>query len=200
MMTLKRKKSAVQEIKEVVITKYKALSSKFTAQINLREVGKILTPIRPLDPDEVAANNAKFGTYGNGIGSDFNVIWKQIKNLPNDLADAFENIKNISESENKEEVIIATAILAVNLKKGKIGNITRMGSWPWGKSATIKQLIKASCDLDAKKIQQAIGGKIITVSNPIPGLRLGPVKVGDGVVTEWFYHKAVQKEILSMIE
>ncbi|MCV5004026.1 hypothetical protein OFM39_30685, partial [Escherichia coli] len=88
------------------------------AQINLREVGKILTPIRPLDPDEVAANNAKFGTYGNGIGSDFNVIWKQIKNLPNDLADAFENIKNISESENKEEVIIATAILAVNLKKG----------------------------------------------------------------------------------
>ncbi|AQX04802.1 sugar-binding protein [Elizabethkingia meningoseptica] len=189
----KKKKSAVQEIKEVVITKYKALSSKFTAQINLREVGKILTPIRPLDPDEVAANNAKFGTYGNGIGSDFNVIWKQIKNLPNDLADAFENIKNISESENKEEVIIATAILAVNLKKGKIGNITRMGSWPWGKSATIKQLIKASCDLDAKKIQQAIGGKIITVSNPIPGLRLGPVKVGDGVVTEWFYHKAVQK-------
>jgi len=125
----KKKNSAVQEIKEVVITKYKALSSKFTAQINLREVAKMLTPIRPLDSDEVASINAKYGPPGQGLGNDLSRMWKQIKDIPSDLADTVENIKNISESENKEEVIIATAILAVNLRKGKIGNVAKMGSF-----------------------------------------------------------------------
>ena len=125
----KKKKSAVQEIKEVVITKYKALSSKFTAQINLREVAKMLTPIRPLDSDEVASINTKYGPPGQGLGNDLSRMWKQIKDIPSDLADTVENIKNISESENKEEVIIATAILAVNLRKGKIGNVAKMGSF-----------------------------------------------------------------------
>jgi len=112
------------QIQEVVVTGRKKAKS----DLDLNKIAEFLTPIRPATPEETAMTEAKYGKYGQGIGSDLSIMWKQIKDIPNNLSDAWENIKSIGDSEDKEETIIATAILLVNLKKGKIGNIAKMGN------------------------------------------------------------------------
>ncbi|MCB4234730.1 RHS repeat-associated core domain-containing protein [Kaistella anthropi] len=117
-------------IQEVVITAYKAVKTK-TADFDFSKVASILAPIRPLSQDEQNAMNAKYGK-ANDLSSSLNIMWRQIKDVPDNLADTWENIKNIGESEDKEEAIVSMAILMVNLKKGKIGNVAKMGA-PGGK-------------------------------------------------------------------
>ncbi|SFN92072.1 intein C-terminal splicing region [Chryseobacterium oleae] len=65
-------------------------------------------------------------------------------------------------------------------------------AWPFLEKVSVKVLQNASCDADALAIQKVVGGDIMTVSNPMKGLQLGPVKYGSEEVSGWFYHKAVK--------
>ena len=52
-----------------------------------------------------------------------------------------KNIKSIGESEDKEEMVVATAILLINLKKRKFGNVAKMGNLG-GKFLKLAKLLK----------------------------------------------------------
>ncbi|WP_346983968.1 hypothetical protein [Chryseobacterium sp. POE27] len=128
-------------IQEVVITGHKKVQSTFSS-FDFNKLATIMTPMRPATPKESAMTDARYGKCGhNDIGCDFTRLWKQIKDVPSDLADTVENIKSIGESEDKEEMVVATAILLINVKKGKIGNIARMGNLG-GKFLKLAKLLK----------------------------------------------------------
>ncbi|UOU98592.1 RHS repeat-associated core domain-containing protein [Chryseobacterium daecheongense] len=126
------------QIQEVVVTGHKKVKS----NLDLNKIAEFLAPIRPATPDETAMIDARYGKCAhNDIGCEFNIVWKQIKDIPNDLADTWENIKSIGDSEDKEEAIVSMAILMVNLKKGKTGNIAKMGNLG-GKFMKLAKLLK----------------------------------------------------------
>ena len=155
----KKKKEEIKEtrIPEVVITVYRAVKSKI-ADIDLSKTASFLAPIRPLSRDEQSMMNARYGNYGNGFGSDLSIMWAQIKDVPGNLIDG---IKSIGESEDAEEMVAATAILLVSAKKGKIGNVAKMGV---GKSASGWVISKVFNSLDPAiqtKIKNAISKGIV---------------------------------------
>jgi len=101
-----------------------------------------MTPMRPATLEESAMIDTRYGKCGhNDINCDFIRLWKQIKDVPSDLADIFENLKSIGESEDKEEMGVAIAILLVNLRKGKFGNVAKMGNLG-GKFLKLAKLLK----------------------------------------------------------
>ncbi|KMQ67508.1 hypothetical protein ACM39_13815 [Chryseobacterium sp. FH2] len=144
-----------QLIQEVVITSHKK-----SANFDFNKIAEIMTPIRPVTPAEQTMLDARYGK-ANGVMGSLNVMWKQIKDVPSNLADTWENLKSIGDSEDKEEAIIATAILLVNLKKGKIGNIAKMGV---GKNTSGWVISKVFNSLDTSiqaKIKNAISKGIV---------------------------------------
>jgi RHS repeat-associated protein len=145
------------QIQEVVVTGRKKAKS----NLDLNKIAEFLTPIRPATPEETAMTEAKYGKYGQGIGSDLSIMWKQIKDIPNNLSDAWENIKSIGDSEDKEEAIIATAILLVNLKKGKIGNIAKMGVCKSTSGWVISKVFNSLDTSVQTKIKNAISKGIV---------------------------------------
>lgn len=148
-------------IQEVVITGHKKVKSAFSS-FDFNKLATIMTPMRPATPEESAMTDARYGKCGhNDIGCDFTRLWKQIKDVPSDLADTVENIKSIGNIEDKEGLIVATAILLINLKKGKIGNIAKMGV---GKSTSGWVISKVFNSLDTSiqaKIKNAISKGIV---------------------------------------
>ncbi|MEY8759948.1 RHS repeat domain-containing protein [Chryseobacterium tongliaoense] len=146
-------------IQEVVITGYKKIQSVFT-NIDLNKVATIMAPIRPVTPNEQALIDARYGK-ADGFMGNLNLMWRQIKDVPSNLADTWESLKSIGENEDKEEVIISTVILLVSLKKGKIGNIAKMGV---GKSTSGWVISKVFNSLDTAiqtKIKNAISKGIV---------------------------------------
>ncbi len=115
----KKKEEPVKtvEIQEIVITKYNAFKSK------ANDVLMFIAPIRP----NTKGHTARYGKYGNGILSDLKIVgnMNMITDVPNLLSESFSSI---GESDDKVEMITATAILLVNLKKGNTENIVKMGS------------------------------------------------------------------------
>ncbi|MBL7880432.1 MAG: RHS repeat-associated core domain-containing protein, partial [Chryseobacterium gambrini] len=129
------------QIQEVIIKGHKKSQSAFS-NIDVNKLATIMTPMRPATFEESAMINTRYGKCGhNDIGCDFTRLWKQIKDVPSDLAESLENLKSIGESEDKEEIVIATAILLVNLRKGKIGNMAKMGNLG-GKFLKLAKLLK----------------------------------------------------------
>lgn len=128
-------------IQEVVITKYRAIKSKATeiiSNINIDETLRLIAPISPNTPQQNAINDARYGKCGhNDIGCDFQKMWAQMKDVPGDF---LNGLKTIGEGDDAEEMVIATAVLLVNMKKGKMGNVAKMGSNFKGINA-IKKLI-----------------------------------------------------------
>ncbi|MBW3524900.1 hypothetical protein [Chryseobacterium sp. NKUCC03_KSP] len=117
-------------------------------------------------PQEVAMIDEKYGKCGhNDIGCDLNKIWKQIKDVPGHIKDipgnVMDGISSIGESENTEEVVISSAILLISLRKGKAGNIAKMGL---GKSSSGWVLSKVFNSLDPAiqtKVKNAISKGIV---------------------------------------
>ncbi|SIO09958.1 RHS repeat-associated core domain-containing protein [Epilithonimonas zeae] len=131
------KKSGVTEIEEVVITKYRAVKSKAVEIISSIDINKTLSsidktlrliaPIVPNTPEENAALNARYGKCGhNDIGCEFKKMWAAMKDVPGDFKNGIESI---GESEDTAEMVVATAILLVNMRKGNMGNVARMGNF-----------------------------------------------------------------------
>ncbi len=147
------------KIEDVVITAYRSIKTK-TADFDFSKVASMLAPIRPLSTEEQNVMNARYGE-AHDLSSSLNIMWRQIKDVPDNLADTWENIKNIGDSEDKEEAIVSMAILMVNLKKGKIGNVAKMGV---GKSTSGWVISKVFNSLDTAiqaKIKNAISKGIV---------------------------------------
>ncbi|WP_126651437.1 DUF6443 domain-containing protein [Chryseobacterium aureum] len=106
------------EIPEIVITKYNAFKSK------ANDVLMFIAPIRPNTKEEMEWHTARYGKYGNGILSDLKIVGNMITDVPNLLSESFNSIR---ESEDPEEVITIAAITLVSFKKGKVGNVAKMG-------------------------------------------------------------------------
>ena len=59
-------------------------------------------------------------------------------------------------------------------------------AWPWRHPPTVDD-VSFGCDEVAEQIQQMIGGDLRWITNPIhPDLTLGPVKVGNQKIGNWF--------------
>lgn len=117
----KKKEEPVKtiEIPEIVITKYNAFKSK------ANDVLMFIAPIRPNTKEEMEWHTARYGKYGNGILNDLKIVGNMITDVPNLLSESFNSI---GESDDKTEIVAATAILLINLKKGKAENIAKMGN------------------------------------------------------------------------
>lgn len=126
-------------IEEVVIKGYKKIQSAFS-NIDFKKVAEIITPIRPVTPNEQALLDARYGKADGLVGS-LNLMWRQMKDVPGDLSDTWENLKSVGESEDKEEIVVSTAILLLNIRKGKFGNIAKMGNLG-GKYMKLAKLLK----------------------------------------------------------
>ncbi|MBT2623790.1 RHS repeat-associated core domain-containing protein, partial [Chryseobacterium sp. ISL-6] len=115
------------EIEGVVITGIKKFTSKaadIISRIDIQETLSLLAPIRPGTPEENAWLRDRYG-YGKGVLSDIQGVGKLIMDVPSLLSDSFSSI---GEGESGEETVIATAVLLMNVRKGKFGNVARMGN------------------------------------------------------------------------
>lgn len=107
------------------------------SKIDIQETLSLLAPIRSNTPEESAWLKSKYG-YGKSVWGDIQGVGKLIMDIPSLLSDSFNSI---GESEDKEEMVVATAILLVNLRKGKVGNVAKMGNLG-GKFLKLAKLLK----------------------------------------------------------
>lgn len=177
---------------------FKAETSVLNIDANFKQIS-FYNIVEPVDQDGFNSNGLRPAAYYNYLDPDDALT--RSKELFDHMFDSpFDPLGNLEdgiardmfapETKKEMEPFNQMADLSVTILFGP----AKAAIWPWktGKLAA-KEIRYASCDDCAKAIQEAVGGDILKVSNP-RGLKLGPVKVGDETVNEWYYHKAVLKD------